>query len=81
MYFWISREVLLRRGRNEHQLANYLFDKKYEINRKYELEKYLMRNKVDTDREKTLISEIRRLEIVPCPPCSKSRRRSENRST
>ena len=45
-------------------MANYVFDKKYEVNRKYELEKYLMRNKVDTDREKNLIAEIRRLEIV-----------------
>ncbi len=56
MYFWISREILTRRGRTEHPLANSIFDKKYEINRKYELEKYLMRNKVDTDREKTLIA-------------------------
>jgi hypothetical protein len=81
MYFWISREILLRRGRNEHPLANYLFDKKYENNRKYELEKYLMRNKVDTDREKTLISEIRRLEIVIPLSFSKSRRKRESRST
>lgn len=41
-----------------------MYDKKYEVNRKYELEKYLMRNKVDTDREKNLISEIKRLEIL-----------------
>lgn len=64
IYFWVSREILQRRNRADHVLANYIFDKKYEINRKYELEKYLMRNKVDTDREKNLIAEIRRLEIV-----------------
>jgi hypothetical protein len=52
------------RGKAEHPLTNYQFDKKYESNRKYELEKYLMRNKVDTEREKTLLAEIRRLEIV-----------------
>lgn len=39
-----------------------------------------MRNKVDTDREKTLISEIRRLEIVITAPFSKSRKRNESRS-
>jgi hypothetical protein len=81
IYFWISREIQLKRNRPDHILANYIFDKKYEINRKYELEKYLMRNKVDTDREKNLISEIRRLEIVTPHRLSKSRRRSENRST
>jgi hypothetical protein len=42
-------------------LYAYTFDKKYEVNRKYELEKYMMRNKVDTDREKFLITEIKRL--------------------
>lgn len=57
----MSRELLVLRGRTDHPLASYVFDKKYESNRKYELEKYLMRNKVDTDREKTLLSEIRRL--------------------
>jgi len=29
--------ILLMRGRSEHPLANYVFDKKYESNRKYEL--------------------------------------------
>lgn len=62
-------------------LANYVFDKKYEVNRKYELEKYLMRNKVDTDREKNLIAEIRRLEIVCFCIVSKSRKKRGNRST
>jgi len=38
------------RGKTDHALANFQFDKKYESNRKYELEKYLMRNKVDTER-------------------------------
>lgn len=50
IYFWISREVLQKRGRSDSLLANFVYDKKYEVNRKYELEKYLMRNKVDTDR-------------------------------
>lgn len=58
------------RGRTDNALASYFFDKKYESNRKYELEKYLMRNKVDTEREKTLLSEIRRLEIVALALCS-----------
>jgi hypothetical protein len=62
--------LLIQRGRSDHPLANYYFDKKYESNRKYELEKYLMRNKVDTDREKILLSEIRRLEIVTIVPLS-----------
>lgn len=47
---------MLLRGRTDHPLANYFFDRKYESNRKYELEKYLMRNKVDNEREKTLLS-------------------------
>lgn len=41
-----------------------MFDKKYEINRKYELEKYMMRSSQDTQREKALINEIKRLEIL-----------------
>ena len=64
IYFSVSRELLHQRGKTDHLLSSYQFDKKYESNSKYELEKYLMRNKVDTEREKTLLSEIRRLEIV-----------------
>ncbi len=44
----MSREVLLARGSKDHPLANFVFDKKFEANRKYELEKYLMRSKNDT---------------------------------
>lgn len=73
--------MLIKRGRPDHILANYVFDKKYEVNRKYELEKYLMRNKVDTDREKNLIAEIRRLEIVCLSIVSKSRKKRGSRST
>lgn len=60
----MSRLVLVRRNERESPLSSYIYDKKYEVNRKYELEKYLMRSKTDTDREKNLINEIRRLEIV-----------------
>lgn len=56
--------MLVRRNERESPLSSYIYDKKYEVNRKYELEKYLMRSKTDTDREKNLINEIRRLEIV-----------------
>ena len=55
-----------KREQKDKLLYNYTFDKKYEMNRKYELEKYMMRNKIDTDREKHLIAEIKRLEIVSC---------------
>lgn len=72
--------MLVKRGRPDHVLANYVFDKKYEVNRKYELEKYLMRNKVDTDREKNLIAEIRRLEIVFLNLLSKSKKKRGSRS-
>ena len=58
-----------------------MYDKKYEVNRKYELEKYLMRNKVDTDREKNLISEIKRLEIVFLMLYSSLKRKKESKST
>lgn len=64
IYFTVSRLVLVRRNERESPLSSYIYDKKYEVNRKYELEKYLMRSKTDTDREKNLINEIRRLEIV-----------------
>ena len=56
-----------------------MYDKKYEVNRKYELEKYLMRNKVDTDREKNLISEIKRLEIVSLMLYSSLKRKKESK--
>lgn len=56
-----------------------MYDKKYEVNRKYELEKYLMRNKVDTDREKNLISEIKRLEIVSLILQSSLKRKKESK--
>lgn len=49
------------RGKQDEQLTGLIYDKQYECNRKYELEKYMMRNKVDTDREKMLINEIHRL--------------------
>ena len=39
-----------------------------------------MRNKVDTDREKNLISEIRRLEIVTIHQFSKLKKKKENKS-
>lgn len=81
IYFWISREVLQKRGRSDSLLANFVYDKKYEVNRKYELEKYLMRNKVDTDREKNLISEIKRLEIVSLMLYSSLKRKKESKST
>ncbi len=79
IYFWISREVLQKRGRSDSLLANFVYDKKYEVNRKYELEKYLMRNKVDTDREKNLISEIKRLEIVSLMLYSSLKRKKESK--
>jgi hypothetical protein len=60
-------------------LANYNFDKKFESNRKYELEKYLMRSKVDTEREKTLVSEIRRLEIVHIKIFSSLKNKKDNK--
>ena len=56
--------MLQARGNSENPLFSFIYDKKFECNRKYELEKYLMRSKVDTEREKNLISEIRRLDIV-----------------
>ena len=45
----------MRRGKGEHPLASFVFDKKFEANRKYELEKYLMRSRADTAREKDLL--------------------------
>ncbi len=64
IYFGVTKKILALRGDTAHPLANYTFDKKYEFSRKFELAKYMMRNKVDTDREKALIAEIRRLDIV-----------------
>lgn len=50
MYFTVARQIAQRRGERDTIRSNYIFDKKYEINRKFELEKYMMRSKVDTDR-------------------------------
>lgn len=50
IYFTVTRQIILRRGERDTIRSNYIFDKKYEINRKFELEKYMMRSKVDTDR-------------------------------
>lgn len=57
----MSKKIYHQREQKEKLLYSYTFDKKYETNRKYELEKYMMRNKIDTDREKYLIAEIKRL--------------------
>lgn len=56
IYFTVTRQIAQRRGERDTIRSNYIFDKKYEINRKFELEKYMMRSKVDTDREKNLIN-------------------------
>ncbi len=50
IYFTVTRQIVQRRGERDTIRSNYIFDKKYEINRKFELEKYMMRSKVDTDR-------------------------------
>lgn len=56
IYFTITRLIAHGRGERDTVRSNYVFDKKYELNRKFELEKYMMRSKVDTDREKNLIN-------------------------
>ena len=61
IYFTVSKRIYQKREQKEKLLCSYTFDKKYETNRKYELEKYMIRNKIDTDREKYLIAEIKRL--------------------
>ena len=50
IYFTVSKRIYQKREQKEKLLYSYTFDKKYETNRKYELEKYMMRNKIDTDR-------------------------------
>jgi hypothetical protein len=56
--------VLTKRGVKDHQLCNYKYDRKYEENRKFEQEKYLLRNKDKNDEEKNIIEDIRKLDIV-----------------
>lgn len=50
IYFTVSRLIAQLNGEKDTVRSNYHFDKKYEINRKFELEKYLMRSKVEYDR-------------------------------
>lgn len=56
IYFTVTRLILVDRNQRDSPISSYIYDKKYEVNRKYELEKYLMRSKMDTDREKNLIN-------------------------
>lgn len=60
----MSGRVLTARGIKDHPLCSYRYDRKYEENRKFEQEKYLLRNKDKNDEEKNIIEEIRKLDIV-----------------
>lgn len=37
IYFTVSRLILVNRGERDNLLSSYIYDKKYEVNRKYEL--------------------------------------------
>lgn len=47
-FYSVTRKVLGVRGEKSHPLYNYKYDPEYEKIRKFELEKYLMRNKEKT---------------------------------
>lgn len=63
-YYKVNNRLLNARGVIDHPLHSYKYDAEYEMTRKFQLEKYLLRNKETNDMEKKVIEEIRRLEIV-----------------
>lgn len=56
--------MLKLRGSKDHPLATYKYDRKYEENRKFEQEKYLLRSKDKNDEEKMIVEEIRKLDVM-----------------
>jgi DNA methyltransferase 1-associated protein 1 len=63
-YYNICKKILEVRGEKSNPLKDFTFDTQYERNRKFQLEKFLMRSKDKTEEEKKIIEDLRKLENV-----------------
>lgn len=61
-FYSVSKVLVQARELKSHPLYNYSYDPEYEKVRKFELEKYLMRNQDKNEEEKKLMEELKTLE-------------------
>jgi len=63
-FYQVSRKIVKVREDVNNPLYNYSFDANYEKQRKYHLEKFIMRSKEKNEEEKKIIDELRKLENI-----------------
>lgn len=63
-YYDVCHRVALLRDLKTSPFYNYQYDAQYEKNRKFQLEKYLLRPKEKNEEEKGLLDELKKVEAV-----------------
>jgi len=63
-FYHVSKKILEIRGETNNPLFHYNFDSNYEKQRKYHLEKFIMRSKEKNEEEKKIVEELRKLENI-----------------
>jgi len=61
-FYGVCRAILHQNRQTSHPFYSYVYDAQYERIRKYELEKYLLREKENTEEERRLMDEIRKID-------------------